>query len=575
MPVMQRMKMVARFKTGASLSIVVALLAVRGVSNAANVVKSPQGDDSFFTNDSVLQIQIEISNKGLATLRQYQWNPQAQPTDRIPVPATVREGTTVYTNVAVHLKGQAGSFRPISDKPGLTLNFDKFAKDQRFQGLKKISLNNSVQDPAYITDKLCRELFAKAGVPVPRADYASVNLNGRPLGLYVLTEAWNKQFLKRYFKNTKGNLYDGGFVKDINGPLIVNSGENPEDQSDVQSLMATCRDRDLTNRLSRLEKILDLDRFMTFIALDVLLWDWDGYALNRNNYRLFHDLDSGQFVFFPHGMDQMFWKPEGPIMPGMRGLVAKSVMQIPECRRRYLERVTQLMTNVCKLETLTNRVDEIAAKIRPVQAESAGWGSAMRSIFQPDPVNDLKARMVQRRKSLEEQLRGIKTIMVFDDSGAARPTGWQSRSSSGRLTFKKTEEKTAALHIAAAQPASAGAWWTTVWLERGRYQVTGMVRVHGVVGSGAGFHVFSRRKFNTGLNWDWFPFRESQDLEKRGELAVARADNKRLSGDSDWVELTYDFDLRQPAADLEISCELLADEGEAWFDVDSLRIVRK
>ena len=35
-------------------------------------------------------------------------------------------------------------------------------------------------------------------------------------------------------------------------------------------------------------------------------------------------------------MDQMFWKPEGPIMPGMRGLVAKSVMQIPESGRQII-----------------------------------------------------------------------------------------------------------------------------------------------------------------------------------------------------------------------------------------------
>ena len=35
------------------------------------------------------------------------------------------------------------------------------------------------------------------------------------------------------------------------------------------------------------------------------------------------------------------------------------------------------------------------------------------------------------------------------------------------------------------------------------------------------------------------------------------------------------FDLRQPAADLEISCELRADQGEAWFDLDSLKIIRK
>jgi hypothetical protein len=551
-------------------------------SSAPETGKNSKVDESIFTNDLVLELEIEIPEQGLATLRQYQWSPRAKPSDRIPVHATVREGAAVYTNVAVHLKGAAGSFRPVDDKPGLTLNFDKFGKGQRFHGLEKISLNNSVQDPAYITDKLSRELFEKAGVPVPRAGYAIVKLNDRALGLYVLTEGWNKQFLKRYFKNTKGNLYDCGFVQDINGSLIVNSGENPDDHSDLKVLIAAARERDLAKRLVRLEKTLDVDRFITLLALDALLWNWDGYALNHNNYRVFHDLDSGRFVFFPHGMDQMFWKPEGPIMPGGKGLVAVSVMQIPECRHRYLDRVSELMTNVCRLETLTNRVSQLAAKLRLAQTEPASWGSAMRRIFRPNPVNDLMGRIVERRKSLDEQLRGIKTMLVFDPSGTARPTGWKERTDSGRLIFKETKGQRPLLLLSAQEGRAAGAWCTTVWLEEGRYRVTGKVRAQGVAAngrltrSGVGFRVFSHRKLSTGVVWDWFPYRESNDFENRGELDSDRSDapNKRLSATTDWVELSYDFDLRQPAADLEISCELRANQGEAWFDLDSLRIVR-
>ncbi|PYJ79924.1 MAG: hypothetical protein DME22_24750, partial [Verrucomicrobia bacterium] len=54
------------------------------------------------------------------------------------VSATVQEGELVFTNVAVHLKGAAGSFRQIDDKPALTLSFGKFVPSQRFHGLQKI-----------------------------------------------------------------------------------------------------------------------------------------------------------------------------------------------------------------------------------------------------------------------------------------------------------------------------------------------------------------------------------------------------------------------------------------------------
>src|SRR6185503_12061269 len=141
--------------------------------------------DYIFTNESVLRIKIDIPKDGMATLRKYQWG-WGGGGERQAVRATVREGETVYTNVAVHLKGAAGSFRSIDQNPCLTLKFDKFVDGQRFHGLDKISLNNSVQDSSYLNEKICREMFEAAGVPVPRSDHATVELNGRALGLYVL-----------------------------------------------------------------------------------------------------------------------------------------------------------------------------------------------------------------------------------------------------------------------------------------------------------------------------------------------------------------------------------------------------
>jgi hypothetical protein len=48
------------------------------------------------------------------------------------VTATLKEGDKiVYKDVAVHLKGAAGSFRGIDDKASLTVNMDKLADGQR------------------------------------------------------------------------------------------------------------------------------------------------------------------------------------------------------------------------------------------------------------------------------------------------------------------------------------------------------------------------------------------------------------------------------------------------------------
>jgi len=113
--------------------------------------KKENAADKLFASQEIPRIKIEISPEGMAILEKYQWQFGPQP-ERESVKATIREGEKTYTNVALHLKGAAGSFRPVSDNPALTLNFDKYVDGQRFHGLSKLSLNNSVQDSTFVSN---------------------------------------------------------------------------------------------------------------------------------------------------------------------------------------------------------------------------------------------------------------------------------------------------------------------------------------------------------------------------------------------------------------------------------------
>src|SRR5436305_814018 len=86
------------------------------------------------------------------------------------------------------------------------------------------------------SDRLGREIFNATTVPAPRAGHATVTLNGEPLGLYVLLEGANKQFLKRHFQNVEGNYYEGAFRGDISPYLEAKSGAHPADHSDLDAL---------------------------------------------------------------------------------------------------------------------------------------------------------------------------------------------------------------------------------------------------------------------------------------------------------------------------------------------------
>ena len=213
----------------------------------------PDASDDLFTNAVMRHLSIEIAEPDMGELRKTVARHRSQ-SGRPSVPATVREGELVWTNVSLHLKGAAGSFRSVDDKPALTLNFDKLADGQRFHGLQKISLNNSVQDASHVHEKICRDLFRAAGVPVPRSDYATVELNGRRLGLFVLVEGWNKQFLRRSFSNVKGNFYEPTLAVDIDVPRAAEFGEDPTNHNALLALITAARLPDHAERLARLRQ---------------------------------------------------------------------------------------------------------------------------------------------------------------------------------------------------------------------------------------------------------------------------------------------------------------------------------
>jgi spore coat protein H len=505
--------------------------------------------DDLFSGTNVLRIQIEIPREGTAAMRNSGWGRGQQ---RTTVKATVKEGGRVYTNVAIHLKGAAGSFRPIDDNPGLTLNFDKFVHGQSFHGLDKFSLNNSVQDPSFLSEKICRELFEVAGVPVPRAAFAKVQLNGRDLGLRVLTEGFNKQFLKRHFRDTRGNLYDGGFVQDITGSLTLNSGDNPRDHSGLRALISATGEGDPAARMARLEQVLDMDRFLSYVAMDVMQCDWDGYPMNRNNWRVFHDLETNKMVFFPHGLDQMFGvertTPDCPILPHMQGMVAAAVLGTVEGRRRYLQRMSQLYTNVFHREAILKRVDQLAAVIRPVIAESNP--SAARRHDQE--VQWLKTRIAQRDESLKRQLGALTIQPKIGPNGTIQLTGWRPRTQSGTPNFRDPQggETASLLYIGASNGNTTGSWRTRLLLDPGLYRFEGKVRTRdvkpasGETNAGAGLRI------------------------------SGGAVSQELSGSTDWRHFTYSFQVSDTGSEVEFVCELRAPRGEAWFDAATLQAVR-
>ncbi len=485
--------------------------------------------NDIFTDGYVGRLIIDIPEEGVSLLRQ---------SPRRYVKATVKEGARTYTNVAVHLKGRAGSFRSIDQNPALTLNFGKFAEGQTFHGFKKIHLNNSAQDATYLHEKTARDLFLAAGVPVPRAAHAVLQLNGSRPRLGVLVEGANKQFLKRSFKSAKGNLFDGGFCRDITARMRLNSGENPRDQSGRLALARAAAEPDLNDRLAALEKALHIDHFLSFLAMEIMMAHWDGYALNVNNYRLYHDPDSNKMVFIPHGTDQVFQNAGMSPRPDMRGMVAQAVMEIPELRRRYLDRMRSLLTNVFVVERITNEVAQTAARIRPF----------VRSGSYEQLVAGFCRQIARRKQFLERALVVRAPAVAFNPARNAPLPEWRPIIHVGTPALQKSDgDRLLCIETDANCVAS---WRTQVLLGPGQYRFSGRLKTS-QVGVAA-------------------------DNPKAGaSLRISRQiPGRRVVTDTDWTSLSCDFEVEDNSP-VELVCELRALKGEVCFDRDSLKITRR
>jgi spore coat protein H len=349
--------------------------------------------DDLFTNGVVRLLKIGIPEEGLRSLRR---------DPRTYVKAMLQEGPSQYTNALVRLKGGAGSFRGLDDKPGFTLKLEEAGS--AFHGLRKFHLNNSVQDSTYLSEWVCSQLFCQAGVPAARVAHAVVELNGRRLGLYALLESINSDFLARHFKQHHGNIYSLGANADVNQPLERMGGREPTTGLDLEALAAVARQTDVERLQTQLPQVLDVDRFLSFMALEVMLDHWDGYTFNVKNYEVYHDLDTGRMVFMLHDLDQVLRNVNAPVMPQAQGLVARAILRDPAARTAYRARFAELATNLFVAPVLIRRIEQRAALLQ-TGLKSYDANLALEVM---NHAGSLKSRINGRAQSLAGQLQSAR-----------------------------------------------------------------------------------------------------------------------------------------------------------------------
>jgi spore coat protein CotH len=291
-------------------------------------------------------------------------------------------------SVGIRKKGFIGS---LDDRcPSLKVKLDEYVDHKPIKGLDVLTLNNNKQDPSLVSQFLTYRLFNAAGVHAPRSNFARVTVNGEYLGIYSNVETIGKQFLKQRFGNSSGNLYEGtltDFYPATVGKLEAKGNDKQADRGKLMRLAKLLAAKDELV-LDEIERLVDVDYFIKFWAVESLIGFWDGYSNNQNNYWVYEHRGNGKFYFMPWGADGAFLGMGGPFgfVSGGTAVYAEAMLAnrlyhtrgVPD---RYRQTMLRLLDTVWRENELLATIDRIEALVKGhLHERQAGTSRGMNSV---------------------------------------------------------------------------------------------------------------------------------------------------------------------------------------------------
>ena len=307
-------------------------------------------------------------------------------------PADITWGGMTVRNVGIRSRG-LGSRSPI--KPGLRVDFDKYASGQRFVNLKSLVLDNLTQDPSMLKEVLSMRLFSRLGLPAPREAFVRLYVNNTLVGLYAVVESVDKRFLERVFSQDNGNLFEYDYTFDFNfeylgddlgryreifNPKTNESHSTFELFDPIHRMVRTANQASDATFESAIGEFLDLTAFARHVAAETFVAEndgWLGYA-GMNNFYLYQFGDRTQFQVITWDKDNTFLQSDFAIFERAdRNVLMRRALAIPAVKQAYLDGLTAAAESSLEGQEggdagtgwLAREIERLAALVLPAARE--------------------------------------------------------------------------------------------------------------------------------------------------------------------------------------------------------------
>ncbi len=331
--------------------------------------RTDDGSSYIFDRGQVHSIYIDIPSESWGPIDAEAVPPECVPYRRSYHSGTVRFEDKVFLGVGVRVKGGCGSSRHLDGKAAfkVTLQWDDPDvpgcpdNDRRLFGLKRLTLNNMVQDPSFAHERLVYPFYKLMGVPTPRAVHVQLYVNDELWGLYAHVESIDRRFLGRWFDSNQGMLYEGTYWCDLiaeNVPPTLDdsyclarkfesdecstpdAAADPTDYQLLRELVAALAALPPGGFYPEVELFFDFDRLLSSWAVDSVIAHWDAYEFDIiNNYRVYHEPVTDRWTLIPTGVDQTL---AGELDPwAVSGILAQRCLEEPDCEAAFAQRLAE------------------------------------------------------------------------------------------------------------------------------------------------------------------------------------------------------------------------------------------
>ncbi len=296
-----------------------------------------------------------------------------------------------YKGVGVRFRGETSYLMTQhSQKKSFNITIDYKDSNQRIAGYKTLNLNNCFQDPTFMREVLYYFLIGDY-IPVPKANFVKLIINGENWGLYSNVQQLNKKYYSEWFLDKTGTSWrakypDTSTAKQPGKPnfgvgycSLNYLGDDPLTYTRYYTLKSTTKENpweDLVRTCKNLHFLpieflydtlqyhLNVDRSLWYIACENVFTDEDGY-INKggSDYYLYYDNYEkrmtpveydGNSTFLANKINQsIFFRENDKNYPLVNRLLAN-----PALRQRYIAQVKTILDNTLNEEKVFPIIDK-------------------------------------------------------------------------------------------------------------------------------------------------------------------------------------------------------------------------